>query len=47
MADGITRREFLKGTSAVITGVVVLDTRLSAAEGGSGAAGNGTAQDEC
>lgn len=43
MADGITRREFLKGTSAVITGVAVLDTRLSAAEGGSGAAGNGTA----
>lgn len=38
VADGITRREFLKGTGAVITGVAMLDTRLSAAEGGSGAA---------
>jgi len=43
MADGITRREFLKGTGAVITGAAVLDTTLSAAEGRSGAAGNETA----
>ena len=43
MADGITRREFLKSTGAVITGVAVLDTKLSAAEGGSGAASNETA----
>jgi len=37
MADGITRREFLKGTGAVITGVAVLETKLSAAESGSAA----------
>lgn len=38
MADGITRREFLKGTGAVITGVAMLDQGVSAAEGGSGSA---------
>jgi aerobic-type carbon monoxide dehydrogenase small subunit (CoxS/CutS family) len=43
MADSITRREFLKSTGAVITGVAVLDTRLSATEGGAGAASNETA----
>jgi carbon-monoxide dehydrogenase small subunit/xanthine dehydrogenase YagT iron-sulfur-binding subunit len=31
MSDGITRREFLKGTGAVITGVAMLDQRASAA----------------
>jgi xanthine dehydrogenase YagT iron-sulfur-binding subunit len=34
MTDGITRREFLKGTSAVITGVAVLDVGNSSAAGG-------------
>jgi aerobic-type carbon monoxide dehydrogenase small subunit (CoxS/CutS family) len=43
MADGITRREFLKGTGAVISGVAVLDTKLSVAEGESGAASSETA----
>ena len=39
MADGITRREFLKGTGAVITaGAAMLDAGLSSAEGGSEAA---------
>jgi carbon-monoxide dehydrogenase small subunit/xanthine dehydrogenase YagT iron-sulfur-binding subunit len=34
MSDGITRREFLKGTGAVITGVAMLDQGVSAAEQG-------------
>lgn len=32
MAGGITRREFIKGTGAVITGVAMLDQGVSAAE---------------
>ena len=38
MSDGITRREFLKGTGAVITGVAVLDQGISGAEGATGTA---------
>ena len=38
MSNGITRREFLKGTGAVITGVAMLDRDVSAAESGTGAA---------
>lgn len=38
MSDGITRREFLKGTGAVITGVAMLDQGMPAAEGAPGAA---------
>jgi len=38
MTDGITRREFLKGTGAVITGVAVLDPGIPAAQGAPGAA---------
>lgn len=34
MSDGITRREFLKGTGAAITGVAMLGQGASAAEGG-------------
>jgi aerobic-type carbon monoxide dehydrogenase small subunit (CoxS/CutS family) len=34
VTDGITRREFLKGTGAVITGVAMLDQGVSAAEQG-------------
>jgi aerobic-type carbon monoxide dehydrogenase small subunit (CoxS/CutS family) len=38
MSDRITRREFLKGTGAVITGVAMLDQALPAAEGAAPAA---------
>jgi xanthine dehydrogenase YagT iron-sulfur-binding subunit len=38
MTDGITRREFLKSTGAVITGAAVLDAGLSAAEARAAAA---------
>jgi aerobic-type carbon monoxide dehydrogenase small subunit (CoxS/CutS family) len=38
VTDGITRREFLKGTGAVITGVAMLDQGITAAEGAPGAA---------
>ena len=43
MADGITRREFLKSTGAVITGAAVLDAGLSAAEAKAQAAARETA----
>lgn len=38
MTDGITRREFLKSTGAVLTGAALPDARLSAAVGVSSAA---------
>jgi len=37
MADGISRREFLKSTGAVLTGAAIPDARLSAAESRSAA----------
>jgi xanthine dehydrogenase YagT iron-sulfur-binding subunit len=40
-ADGITRREFLKGTGAAIAGTAVLDTKLQAAASLPEAAQNG------
>jgi aerobic-type carbon monoxide dehydrogenase small subunit (CoxS/CutS family) len=43
MADGITRREFLKSTGAVITGAAVLDARLSPAEARAAVPGDGVA----
>ncbi|HUL94119.1 MAG TPA: (2Fe-2S)-binding protein [Burkholderiales bacterium] len=45
MADGVTRREFLKGTGAVITGVAMLD-QSAAAERGPGAAAADSGQVE-
>jgi aerobic-type carbon monoxide dehydrogenase small subunit (CoxS/CutS family) len=45
MADGITRREFLKGTGAVITGAAMLDAGVSSAEGGSEAVTDKTVAD--
>ena len=46
MSDGITRREFLKGTGAVITGAAMLDQAIPAAEGAPAAATGGAKSGE-
>jgi aerobic-type carbon monoxide dehydrogenase small subunit (CoxS/CutS family) len=46
MSDGITRREFLKGTGAVITGVAMLDQGMPDAEGAPAAATGGAKSGE-